>query len=713
MRRDRRLRLTLLLGVAALLWLALLGRGAYVTLVRHDELRQQVERQQTQIRTIPAQRGVILDCTGRTLACTLENPSVVLRLTEQSDRQALARALEQAGLCSREKADEIRRHQRPGFMYVNREWVDESRLAEVQTRFPEVCGEPEMKRYYPEGAVAPDVVGVVGDEGKGLSGLEWRCDRLLAGEPGQVLEFVTGGGMVENAPPSRELVAPHPGGGLLLALNAHMQQVVRHHLHAGMVASGAQWGFAILLDPRTGEILALHEEPDFDPLAPGNPPAELLKTACVTDQFEPGSTFKIVAFAAALDGGSISPSDTIYCNNGLRVLGSAKIRDHHPYGYLSAAGVLSHSSNIGTGRIAERVGWEGFNRMAQDLGFGQASGIDLGGEAAGMLPHPLDEHWSERSLITAAYGQEVACTGVQLAMAFAAIANDGVLMRPLLVKAELDAGGRIAQRCRPQAVRRAMSPETAHTLRELLRGVVTEGTGRAAEIPWFPPAGKTGTAQVIDSRTGAYAPGEHVLSFAGFAPHDDPRVTCVVALRCHGDDTASDIAAPIFAQIIKDLAWLLEQDQWGPALEADEDSLLVQVPDVRGLAPQCARSAMHRAGLVPVLVGTGGRVEAVSPPPYQAVPAGQIVHLALGSTLSHDTVQVPEVRGLSLRRAVGLLNEAGLRAGVSGSGWVVAQAPEAGAVVARGALITAQASADTSQARKEALHQDAFICHAW
>jgi len=713
MRRARRWRLALLLGGAVLLWFLLLGRGAYITLVRHDELREQVERQQTQIRTIPAQRGVILDRTGRTLACTLENPSVALKLTENSDRRALARALEQAGLCSPEQAAEIRRPDRTGFGYVNRKWVDERRLAEVQSRFEEIRAVPEMKRFYPSGPVAPDVLGLVGFDGHGLSGLEWRRDRLLAGEPGQILEFVTGGGLVENAPPPRELVAPQPGGGLLLTLDARMQQVVRHHLNAGMVRSGAEWGFAILIDPRTGEVLALHEEPDFDPLAMDTPPGELLKTACVTDQFEPGSTFKVVTFAAALDAGVISPADTIFCDNGLRVLGSAKIRDHHPYGYLTAAGVLSHSSNIGTGRIAERVGWEGFYRMAQDLGFGQATGVDLGGEAPGSLPHPLHARWSERSLITAAYGQEVACTGLQLALAFSAIANDGVLMHPLLVKAELDDEGRIKEPCRPRRVRRAMSPETAYTLRELLRGVVTDGTGRAAEIPWFPPAGKTGTAQVIDPRTGRYAPGDHVLSFAGFAPYDDPRVTCVVVLRCPGDDTASGVAAPIFAEIIKDLVWLLQEDQWAPALAADQDTLLAQVPDVRGLAPQSARTALHRAGLVPVLVGTGGRVEAVSPPPYQAVPAGQIVHLALGGTWAHDTVQVPEVRGLSLRRAVSLLNEAGLRAGVGGSGWVVDQAPEAGTTVARGSLITAYASADTSRAREEALQQDAFICHAW
>ncbi len=713
MSRTQRVRLALLLGTAALLWMLLLGRGAYVTLVRHDELREQAERQQTQIRTIPAQRGVILDRAGRTLACTLRNPSVALNLTANSDRRGLARVLEQAALCSREQADEIRRSDRLGFAYVNREWVDEHRLAEAQAGFSEILAVPEMKRYYPAGAVAPDVVGVVGCDGLGLSGLEWRRDRLLAGEPGQILEFVTGGGLVENAPPPRELVAPRPGGGLLLALDARMQQVVRHHLHAGMVRSGAEWGFVILLDPRTGEILALHEEPDFDPLAIGMPPGELLKAACVTDQFEPGSTFKIVAFAAALDAGVISPSDTIFCGNGLRVLGSAKIRDHHPYGHLTAADVLAQSSNIGTGRIAERVGWEGFNRMAQDLGFGQATGVDLGGEAAGSLPHPLSDRWSERSLITAAYGQEVACTGLQLALAFAAIANDGVLMHPLLVKAELDAEGRIKERCGPRRVRRAMSPETAYTLRELLRGVVTGGTGRAAEVPWFPTAGKTGTAQVIDPRTNRYAAGDHVLSFAGFAPYDDPRVTCVVVMRCRGNETASAVTAPVFAAIIKDLVWLIQEDQWTPALEADQDTLLVQVPDVRGLAPQSARSALHRVGLVPVLAGTGGRVAAVSPPPYQAVPAGHVVHLALGGMLAHDTVQVPEVRGLSLRRAVSLLNEAGLRAGVGGSGWVVAQVPEAGALVARGSLIMARASADTSRAREEALQQDALICHAW
>ncbi len=712
MRRDQRVRLIVLVCAAALGWLLLLGRGAQVALVQHTELREQVERQQTQIRTIPAQRGIVLDRTGRTLACSLENPSVALRLKAESDRSTLARALERAGLCSRAEADEIRRHDRPGFIFVHRGWVDEARLAELQSSYPEICAVPEMKRFYPAGAIAPDAVGLVGVDGKGLSGLEHSKDELLAGKPGQLLEFVTGAGLVENAPPPRELVAPRSGGGLLLTLDARMQQIVRHRLHAAMLANRAESGFAIVVDPRTGEILALHEEPSFEPLAFEPPPLELLKTACVTDQFEPGSTFKVVAFAAALEAGVLSPADTIFCYNGLRVLGSAKIHDHHAYGNLSAREVFSHSSNIGTGRVAERVGWEGFYRMAQALGFGQATGIELGGETCGSLPHPFDRHWSERSLVTAAYGQEVACSGLQLAMAYAAIANDGVLMHPLLVKAELDENGRVVARHRPRAVRRAMSPETAHTLRELMREVVTDGTGKGAEIEWFPPAGKTGTAQVIDPATGGYAAKEHMLSFGGFAPYDDPCVTCLVSLRCRGDQVAGDVAVPVFADILRDLVWLLQEEKWADALEDDGDSLLVQVPDVRGLGPGAARSVLHRAGLVPVLGELGGQVVQVVPPPYQAVPAGTVVHLTLGGDPTHDTVLVPEVRGLSLRRAVCLLNEAGLRAGVEGSGWVIEQQPGAGSAVEHNALVVAWASPDTSRARAEALQEDALAYDA-
>lgn len=712
MRWSGRIRLVLMLSFAGLFWFLLLCRGAHLSLHQHLRMRAAAHKQQTDVIEVQGARGVILDRTGRTIACTLENPSVALQLDANTDRQGLIRDLMRAGACTPQRAGEITGLATAGFHWVNRRWIPSAVLGRVDGCAREVRLVPEMKRFYPAGAVAPELLGIVGVDGHGLSGLEWRYDEFLSGRPGRILAFFTGAGLVENAPPPQVLEQPDPGSGLLLTIDSRMQEIARHRLREGIRSTGAAAGFIILMDPWTGGILALCEEPSFDPLAAEPVATERLKVSCFVDQYEPGSIFKIVPFAAGLEAGVISPDDSLDCGNGERIVCGCRIRDHRAFGTMIVTEVLSRSSNIGAGKIAELVGWEGCYRMAQALGFGLATGIDLAGEAPGFLPHPLHGNWSQRSLATTAYGQEVACTGLQMALAFSAIANGGVLMRPFLVSAQLDGEGRIVRRFEPQVVRRAMSPETAQTMTEMLRTVVKDGTGRAAEISWYPPAGKTGTAQVFDAAVGRYSEKEHVLSFIGFAPHTNPRILCEVVLRCQGNLHASEAVAPIFREVVSDLVWLLEEQQWAAVAAADVGEARVTVPDVRGLAAQAARRAILRVGLIPVLDGMGSCVEAVRPQPYRAVMRGQVVHLALGGEIRHGTVKVPEIRGLSLRRAVSLLTEAGLVVGVRGAGWVVRQSPGTGAHVNPGALCVVWASPEASKARCQAVRRKQLACQA-
>ncbi len=704
MRRGASIRLALVLGFSGLLVVAILARGAYISIACHDDLLREALRQQTRVRPIPAPRGPILDRHGSTLACTRENALVAVRLTAQSDRAALARYLETAGVCSASRARELMRNHRSGCVQISRGWLSSVVLARLAADAPdEIELSATMKRYYPCGPLAPELVGIVKLDGTGGSGLEIRHDAWLTGHPGRKVRYVTGGGWHTNAPPEKVIERPRAGGGLQLSIDACMQEIAQHHLRAGIRRLGATAGHAILLDPWTGEILALCEEPTFDPLQSGTLAPEALHADSYMDQYEPGSTFKIVPFIAALEAGVIAPDDTLHCGPGVRVMERCRIRDHRPFGVVTAAEVFSHSSNIGAGRIAERVGWEGVFRSAQALGFGMASGIDLAGEAHGYLPHPRRPRWSERSLVTIAYGQEVACNGLQLGLAYAAIANGGVLMKPLLVRAFLDASGDVVRRVQPQVVRQAMSPETAHTVRELLRQVVTEGTGGAAEVAWFPTAGKTGTAQIFDPERGGYSAEEHVLSFVGFAPYDAPRIVCTVSVRCTGDLHASEAAAPIFASIVEDVAPLLGEP--GRAVAAGERRVetRVSIPDVRGLDPLDARRALLRERLIPVLEGRGPRVEAMRPQAYRQVRHGRVVHLTLGGVAGRATVQVPEVRGLSLRRAISLFADAGLALEVNGSGWVVRQDPAPGTEVSPDASCAVWGSPDVSRARRDAL----------
>ena len=712
MRGPMRGRILFVLVVATIGWLALLGRGAYLTLVRHQHYEAKASQQQARVDTLPGVRGPIFDRHGRVLACTMENPSLAVRVRKDTDREELAELLIRAGACTPTQTEAITRapKSRASFHWIQRRWISTPVVDALRGADRAIELYPEMKRFYPAGAIAPQLIGVTGVDGSGRSGLEWQFDAWLEGSPGLIMRFQTGGGLTQNAPPDRVLEDPDCGHGLVLTLDAQLQTIARHRLREGMLASNAICGSVIMLDPRSGEILALVEEPGLDPLAGQWDSNEQLKVHCVMDLYEPGSTFKIATYAAAFENGVIAPTDSVDCLHGVRVLKRGRIRDHRPFGVVTVAEAFSGSSNIGAGKIAEQTGWEALYQTAQNLGFGLTTGMGLSAEAAGSLPHPLDEYWSDRSLITMAYGQEVSCSALQMAMAMAAVANDGVLMKPLIVSAVVDGDGKLIDNFEPVRVRQAIGSETAHTMRELLRLAVTDGTGKAAELPWFPPAGKTGTAQIFDNELQEYLEDEHILTFCGFAPYDDPRILCQVIVRCPGDLHASDAAVPVFGAIMRDVAWMMEEHPWQMPAGPAPKLMRVTVPDVRGLTPLAARRALHRAGLVPVLDGLGERVEAMHPPALRAVSAGTIVELSLAGLAREETVVVPDVKGLSLRRAMAVLAEAGIVMGVQGSGWVIRQEPPSGREVAPGTRCMLWASAEASLARRDALQRGDVAC---
>ena len=701
---NRRLRLVL--GGAALLIVVLILRAGYLSMVCHETYVREARDQQTSIVPVAPVRGAILDRTGRTLACSIENPSLAVRVDSLTSLDGLTADLVRLGVCTPDQARQVEQTRPHGFCWLSRRWVSQAVVDCMRQVHPEVELVPEMKRFYPAGSIASRVLGLVGTDGRGLSGVEWMYEDWLSGEPGQALHFVTGMGRPQETLAPKTLREPRPGGGLLLTVDSRVEEVVRCRLREGMERIGSAEGFAIVLDPWTGEILAICCEPDIDPLSRETPPMERLKVNAVTEQYEPGSVFKLIPFAAALESGRVSMSDVINCMNGRRTIAGITMGDIHGMGSVTADQVLIHSSNIGTGLIAERVGWEWVYRMAQALGIGQATGIELGGEATGDLPHPLAPGWWEGTLATIAYGQQVSVTGLQMALAYAAVANGGLLMKPLLVRARLDPQGQVVQRYEPQVVRRAMSTQTAAALTGLLRRVVEEGTGRGAEVKEFPPAGKTGTAQLMDPVTKVYSSTDYNLGFVGFAPYTNPRCLIAITMRCRGDLTAGQAVAPIFGNIVRDLVWLLQEGAWDSEPMAQVQDPPVIVPDVRGMDAQLARHVLHRVGLLPVLEGLGRRVESLTPPAYAAAERGGVVHLVLVDAGPDSSVAVPGVRHLSLRRAICMLAQARLKAGPHGSGWVVRQVPEGGSSVIPGTLCEIWAEPDSSRAREESLRRN-------
>ncbi len=681
--RTDRLRI---IGIGILIALSLLWvRAAFLTTVRHVSLAEKARKQQTEIDSIPSLRGPILDRAGQPIAFSVEGSSLAVDPKLLGKPDTLAHWMEERGIMSAERVSaQIASSPSPRFAWLTRRGVREALACSLEMRFGRaVIRTREPKRFYPLGPVAAPLLGATGVDGLGLFGLEGRYERYLRGTNGRVLDFRSCRPDLHQGPGRVVLAEPKIGATVELTIDARFQQIVDARLREVVEEQNARGGTAILIDPKTGEILALSSFPGFDPDAVGKADSLALKVWAVTHNYEPGSTYKIVAFAAALEAGVVHPEDLINCYNGCRRVPGGEISDHEPYGVIPARLVLAHSSNVGTGVIAEKAGGEGFFRMERLLGFGIPTGVEIPGEERGWIPDPSS--WSARSLVTQAFGQEVSCTALQLAMAYGAIANDGLLMRPFLVRSVRDPDGSVRESREPEIVRRAMRPQTARALREMLRGVVTEGTGKPAEVKGLQPAGKTGTAQKYIREINQYSKERYIASFVGFAPYDRPRWLCAVVLdEPRGSIWGGSVAAPVFSRIVDDIAGLDRRPTDNPTDSIQwvvhETEPTTSVPRVVGTPPRLARKLLRRDQLEPTFVGHGEFVLKTIPAAGSRCRIGDTVTCVLsdpGDSLG-VTGGIPDLIGLSLRDAIVRARGQDLALDVRGSGWIVAQDPPAG-----------------------------------
>jgi len=420
------------------------------------------------------------------------------------------------------------------------------------------------------------------------------------------------------------------------------------------------------MDPRTGDVLALAIRPTFNPNTFQQvPSAEVWRNRAVTDPFEPGSTFKAILAAAALEEGVVRPEDRIYGENGAITIARATIHDWKPYGWLTFAEVLQNSSNVGSIKVGLSLGRERYYRYMTAFGFGAPTGVGGSGESRGLLREP--GRWSALSLPTMSIGQEISVTAMQMVAAFGAVANEGVLMQPRLVRAVFDADGRETRRFAPRAVRRVISADTARTLTRLLVRVVDAGTGHNAAIPGYEVAGKTGTAQKLDPATRRYSHAPGVLSFVGWAPADEPRVAMLVMLdEPKNEKWGSEAAAPIFAAIGREVLRYLEV----PPSDAE-----------------------------PVQI-----VAAAEP---KAAPPVRLVSVAAAAPDAEGGRVMPDLAGATLRQALTALAPLRPAVELAGQGRVVAQTPAPGAplepgLTARLTLTGAGGRASPAAPRREA-----------
>ncbi len=525
---------------------AVLIRLFNLQVLQAAELTVKADRQHSKTVTLEGPRGTIYDRHGKMLAINVEVPSVFGVPASLDNPSGVARYLSPV-LHVRAAEIERKLKQDRSFVWLARKLdPDQGRRLE-QMPLDGIGIVMEGRRFYPKGPLLSHVLGFAGMDGQGLEGLERRYETYLHGEKRIVVLQRDALGRTVFPKDLREQT-PAAGHSLTLTIDEVIQYVAEKELEAAVNATHAKSGILIAMEPRTGAVLALALSPRFDPNAVAALSPDRWRNKALTDAYEPGSTMKVIVGAAALEEKVMTPGSLVFCENGRMTVANTIIHDHEKSGWMTFAQVIQRSSNIGAAKAAMALGENRFYRYLQAFGFGERTDIDLPGEATGLLKNPRS--WGRRSLASIAMGQEIGVTPLQLIVAVSAVANGGLLMKPYIVSEIRDAGGRLVRQGAPQVRRRVISAETAGTLSRILEGVVTQGTGTKAAIPGFRVAGKTGTAQKIDPRTGAYSPTQFVGSFVGYVPADDPRLAMIVVIdEPQTEAWGGSVAAPVFRRV--------------------------------------------------------------------------------------------------------------------------------------------------------------------
>jgi len=548
MERERgRLRLLWRFALAGIAVVVL--RLATIQVIWYPRYSAIARRQHVASYKLPASRGAILDRNGRPLAVSQEGAAVYLipRYFFAAKSSARAKLPQLCALLGRSSAAVRAEAARKPFVWLKRPAtpaeVERVRFLCQTERIQGVGWEPLCLRMYPEGRTASQLLGCTNDEGHGLEGLEYGYDKYLhrGGGSMPVLRDSRGRLIFTGGGPADEVTGM---SSLKLTVEVGIQHAAERELEQGMIRAGAKWGCAIVMVPSTGEILALANTPRFFPDAFQSVPPDVRANHVISQVFEPGSTFKLVALASGLQENLVREEEVFDCERGAWVLGDQVIHDVEPYGRLTLAEMTAYSSNIGFAKFGIRLGAARLFAKAREFGFGAPTRIGLPGEEKGLLRKPGEAF----DVAAMTFGQGLGVTPIQLAAAYAAVANGGVLMRPFVVQEVRDTRGRVRVEGRPERVRQVVSATVARRLTALLTGVVDYGTGQLAAIRGVRVAGKTGTAQKSTAK--GYLPeGEKLVTFVGFLPADAPRFVVLVAMDRPRWGTAGGVVGPVFREI--------------------------------------------------------------------------------------------------------------------------------------------------------------------
>ena len=668
----------LIIACLAVFWLStVFGRLGYLQLFRHSEYMARAQRQQQRVIEITPKRGAIYDRNMHPLAMSIPVDSAFAVPSELGDQQLAARLLSGVlGIPS--DVLETRFESSHSFVWIARKLPPDKKEAVEALNLKGVYFQKENQRIYPKRDLASHVLGFVDLDEKGLGGIEYELDGQIRGKSEKIIVMADARQRWFDGGEARR----EPGANVVLTLDEKIQYIAERELAAAIGKTHAMAGTVMVMNPHTGEILALANWPKFNPNAANEGPAEARMNRAVAALYEPGSTFKIITLAAAFDQGITRPGEVFDCENGAVYVAGHRIRDHKPFGLLTVSDILAQSSDVGAIKIALRLGAPKFYDYIRAFGFGQPTGVDMPGESKGLLRRL--ENWSAVSIGSISMGQEVGVTPIQLISAVSAIANGGLLHKPHVV-AELRRGDHKLTgdgHVMPPEPRKVIRPETAATLRRLMEGVVLNGTGKLAHLDGWTAAGKTGSAQKIDPATGRYSRTQLIASFTGFAPISNPAVTILVSLDSPvGQHEGGQVAAPVFKRIAEQVL---------PYLDVPRD-----VP----IGPRLLQAAYRNrdvsdSSILEDFTPTDFSEQPDQPPARSAATnSTEGPSSAPAVTVAVDEggdIPVPDFSGKTMREVTEMCLRLGLEPVLVGSRLAANQAPAAGAKVRRGAKITVQ-----------------------
>jgi cell division protein FtsI (penicillin-binding protein 3) len=637
---------------------------------QHDTFTARARNQQLSSIETSATRGPVVDRQGRELARSVEVASFFADPREIDNASETAKQI--AAITGQDRAELAKRldtaiDAKKQFIWIARRVEIESAKRLDAMELKGIYSRKEPKRYYPNDSLAAHVLGFVGTEENGLGGIEQYYNEKIRGEAGKVF-LERDGSSARRIFDSYE-VRPNPGQTVVLTIDQTIQYRTEQALVAAVERSHAKSGTAIVMDPRTGEILALANAPSFDPNQTQESSADARVNGALQTIYEPGSTFKIVAYSAAIEKGLVKPEDKIDCQMGQITVAGRLIHDHHPFGLLTIADALAQSSNVGAIKLGLLVGNDSMYDYMKRLGFGSRTGIDLTGESPGILRSL--SRWQASSIGSLAIGQEIGVTPLQMATAYCVLANDGMLVKPHLVRELRSPDGTVMFQAKNE-MRRALKPETTAALRNMLEGVTLRGTAKKAQLAGYTAAGKTGTAQKIDPKTRAYSATKYIGSFVGFAPVTNPAVVIIVVIdEPQGSYHGGDIAAPVFREIAEQI---LPDLSVSPDVEIKSPPALItqtSKPSPQQLQEEQQQSEARVATLPKVAARSF---------------SGQTKEVVFALATKRAAL-MPDLRGQSVRDVLRMCQQLGLRLEARGEGRALRQSPAPGAEVDPGLAV--------------------------